>query len=386
MPDSIYMDCAATTPVREEVRLALAEATERLYGNPSSIHTTGQEAKRVLEESREQLAGLIGARHGELIFTSGGTESDNLAVSGVVLANDDKGCHIVTGAIEHHAVLNCCRALEEEGYELTVVGAGADGLVDPDEVERAIRPDTVLVSIMTANNETGALQPVAEIGAIAKERGVLFHTDAVQALGKVAIDVDAMNADLVSLSAHKIYGPKGVGGLFVRKGTMLKPLAYGGHHERALRPGTENVPGIAAFAQAAQLAVSEMAASVPRVAALRDRLWEGISTSIPSATRNGSVYRCLPNILNVSFAAIDGEALLLNLDLLGIAMSTGSACTAGAAGPSHVLEAMGIEPRLAQSSVRFSLGRDNTAAEVERVLAVLPDIVKRLGDVSAIRL
>jgi cysteine desulfurase len=239
---------------------------------------------------------------------------------------------------------------------------------------------------MTANNETGALQPVAEIGAIAKERGVLFHTDAVQALGKVAIDVDAMNADLVSLSAHKIYGPKGVGGLFVRKGTMLKPLAYGGHHERALRPGTENVPGIAAFAQAAQLAVSEMAASVPRVAALRDRLWEGISTSIPSATRNGSVYRCLPNILNVSFAAIDGEALLLNLDLLGIAMSTGSACTAGAAGPSHVLEAMGIEPRLAQSSVRFSLGRDNTAAEVERVLAVLPDIVKRLGDVSAIRL
>jgi cysteine desulfurase len=386
MPDSIYMDCAATTPVREEVRLALVEATERVYGNPSSIHTTGQEAKRVLEESREQIAEFIGARPGELIFTSGGTESDNLAVSGAVLANDDRGSHIVTGAIEHHAVLNCCRALEEEGYELTVVGAGADGLVDPDEVERAIRPDTVLVSIMTANNETGALQPVAEIGAIAKERGVLFHTDAVQALGKVAIDVDAMNADLVSLSAHKIYGPKGVGGLFVRKGTMLKPLAYGGHHERALRPGTENVPGIAAFAQAAQLAVSEMAASVPRVAALRDRLWEGISTSIPSATRNGSVYRCLPNILNVSFAAIDGEALLLNLDLLGIAMSTGSACTAGAAGPSHVLEAMGIEPRLAQSSVRFSLGRDNTAAEVERVLAVLPDIVKRLGDVSAIRL
>jgi cysteine desulfurase len=386
MPDSIYMDCAATTPVREEVRLALVEATERVYGNPSSIHTTGQEAKRVLEESREQIAEFIGARPGELIFTSGGTESDNLAVSGAVLANDDRGSHIVTGAIEHHAVLNCCRALEEEGYELTVVGAGADGLVDPDEVERAIRPDTVLVSIMTANNETGALQPVAEIGAIAKERGVLFHTDAVQALGKVAIDVDAMNADLVSLSAHKIYGPKGVGGLFVRKGTMLKPLAYGGHHERALRPGTENVPGIAAFAQAAQLAVSEMAASVPRVAALRDRLWEGISTSIPSATRNGSVYRCLPNILNVSFAAIDGEALLLNLDLLGIAVSTGSACTAGAAGPSHVLEAMGIEPRLAQSSVRFSLGRDNTAAEVERVLAVLPDIVKRLGDVSAIRL
>jgi len=386
MPDTIYMDCAATTPLREEVRKTLADATERLYGNPSSIHTTGQEAKRVLEESRELVAGLIGARPGELIFTGGGTESDNLAVSGAVKANGDRGRHIVTSAIEHHAVLNCCRALEEEGCEATVVGAGSDGIVDPADVERAMRPDTVIVSIMTANNETGTLQPVAEIGAITNDRGVLFHTDAVQALGKVPLDVDALNADLVSLSAHKIYGPKGVGGLFVRNGTRLRPLSYGGHHEKSLRPGTENVPGIAAFARAAQLAVSEIGDSRVRIAALRDRLWEGISSSVPSATRNGSADRCLPGILNVSFAAIDGEALLLNLDLLGIAVSTGSACTAGAAGPSHVLEAMGVEPRLAQSSIRFSLGRDNTEADVDRVLDILPDVVKRLGDVSAIKL
>jgi cysteine desulfurase len=384
--DEVYLDHAATTPVRTEVLEVLAEASSRVFGNASSIHSLGQAARRLLEESREEVAGLIGAEPSEVIFTSGGTESDNLAVAGTARALRDRGRHILTSAIEHHAVLNCCAALEEDGFETTYAPVDSECRVDPSAIEEAVRPDTILISVMAANNETGSIQPVADVGEIARHRGVAFHTDAVQAVGKIPVDVKELGVDMLSMSGHKIYGPKGVGALYVKRGTALRPLVYGGHHERSLRPGTENVPGIAAFAAALRLAAGELADSQVRLRSLKDRLWSGIEEKVPGVHRNGSGDRSLANILSISFEGVDGESLLLNLDLLGFAVSTGSACTSGATDPSHVLLAMGLPPRLGQASIRFSFGRDNTAEQVDRLLGVLPDIVTRLRGMSALRL
>jgi cysteine desulfurase len=364
----------------------LAEASSRVFGNASSIHSLGQAARRLLEESREEVAGLIGAEPSEVIFTSGGTESDNLAVAGTARALRDRGRHILTSAIEHHAVLNCCAALEEDGFETTYAPVDSECRVDPSAIEEAVRPDTILISVMAANNETGSIQPVADVGEIARHRGVTFHTDAVQAVGKIPVDVKELGVDMLSMSGHKIYGPKGVGALYVKRGMALRPLVYGGHHERSFRPGTENVPGIAAFAAALRLAAGELADSQVRLRSLKDRLWSGIEEKVPGVHRNGSGDMSLANILSISFEGVDGESLLLNLDLLGFAVSTGSACTSGATDPSHVLLAMGLPPRLGQASIRFSFGRDNTAEQVDRLLGVLPDIVTRLREMSALRL
>jgi cysteine desulfurase len=380
--DTIYLDNSATTPVRTEVREALSEALEKTYGNASSIHSVGQDAKKLLEESRERAAACIGAPAGNLIFTGGGTESDNLAVAGSARAYRNEGRHIVTSGIEHHAVLNCCKAMEPEGYEVTYVPANRDCVVEPERIAEAVRPDTTLVSVMFANNETGTLQPIRDIADIAHEAGAIFHTDAVQAAGKVAIDVDELGIDLLSLSGHKIYGPKGMGALYVRSGVRLVPIVYGGHHEKSFRPGTENVPGIAAFATALELAVGELPGSADYLRGLKEKLASGILEAIPAVQRNGSAENSLPNILNISFEGVDGESVLLNLDLLGIAVSTGSACTSGAVEPSHVLIAMGVPPNIAQSSIRFSFGRENTEEEVTRVLEVLPDIITRLRGLS----
>ena len=380
--DTIYLDNSATTPMRTEVREALCEALETTYGNPSSIHSVGQDAKKLLEESRERAAACIGAPAGNVIFTGGGTESDNLAVAGGARAYRNEGRHIVTSGIEHHAVLNCCKSLESEGYEVTYVPANRDCIVEPERVAEAVRPETTLVSVMFANNETGTLQPIREIAEIAHNSGAVFHTDAVQAAGKVAIDVDELGIDLMSLSGHKIYGPKGVGALYVRSGVRLVPIVYGGHHEKSFRPGTENVPGIAAFATALELAVGDLPGSADYLRGLKEKLASGILETIVAVQRNGSPENSLPNILNISFEGVDGESVLLNLDLLGIAVSTGSACTSGAVEPSHVLIAMGVPPNIAQSSIRFSFGRQNTEEEVTRVLEVLPDIITRLRGLS----
>jgi len=384
--DYTYLDHAATTPVRSEVQKVLADTMSQTFGNASSIHSSGQDAKRILEESRERVASCIGAATDELIFTSGGTESDNFAIGGTAYALKDKGNHIITTAIEHHAVLNCCKAIEEEGFEVSYVPVDSECLVDPARIAEAIRPETILITVMAANNETGAVQPIAEIGAIAGANGAVLHTDAVQAVGKIPVNVEDLGVDLLSISGHKIYGPKGIGALYVRKGTSLRPLLYGGHHESSLRPGTENVPGIAAFAKAVELAVEELTESEKSLRSLKEKLASGISERIQAVHRNGSKEKSLPNILSISFEGVDGESLLLNLDLLGFAVSTGSACTSGATDPSHVLLAMGLSPQLAQSSIRFSFGRDNTEVHVDRLLEVLPDTVTRLRELSAIRL
>ena len=316
MNERIYLDHAATTPVRLEVLQTLNEILSSTFGNASSIHTFGQEAKRVLEESRETVAGCIGAASGEVIFTSGWTESDNMAIRGTAYALKDRGNHIITTAIEHPAVLNCCGALEEEGFEVTYLPVDLECRVHPEWVLEAMRPETILVSVMFANNETGSIQPIAEIGRIARRKGVVFHTDAVQVAGKVHLDVDELGVDILSMSAHKIYGPKGVGGLYVRKGTKLHPIVYGGHHEKNLRPGTENVPAIAAFARALELAGSELPSARENLERLKERLASGLEGAIEQVQRNGSATEYLPNILNMSFSGVDGEALLLNLDLM----------------------------------------------------------------------
>ena len=384
--DDIYLDHAATTPMRSEVQEVLADVLARTFGNASSIHSLGQDAKKVHEESRELVTSCIDASPDELIFTSGGTESDNFAVRGTAYALKDKGNHIITTTIEHHAVLNCCKALEEEGFDVSYVPVDSECLVEPEGIAEAVRPETILITVMAANNETGTIQPIAEIGEIAQKNGAVFHTDAVQAVGKIPVNLEGIGVDLLSISGHKIYGPKGIGALYVRKGTSLRPLLYGGHHERSLRPGTENVPGIAALAKAVKLAVEELPESEKALRFLREKLESGISKKLEAVRRNGSKDKSLPNILNMSFEGVDGESLLLNLDLLGFAVSTGSACTSGATDPSHVLLAMGLSPQFAQSSLRFSFGRDNTEAHVDKLLEVLPDIVSRLRELSAVRM
>jgi len=378
------MDHSATTPVDPEVaQLMMTYYTEK-YGNPSSVHSFGREAKAALENAREQVAKLLGAEPREITFTSGGTEADNLAIIGAAEANSKKGKHIITSAIEHHAVLETCEYLAKNGYELTVLPVDEEGFVSVADVEKAIRPDTVLITIMHANNEVGTIQPIAEIGKLAREKGVIFHVDAVQSFGKIPIDVKAMNVDLMSVSSHKIYGPKGVGALYIRKGVRVSPRAFGGGQEKKRRSGTENTPGIIGFGKACELAAQRMAEDAQKEAKLRDRLMEGILEKIDYVKLNGprGGEKRLPGNLNVSIQFIEGESLLLSLDMMGIAASSGSACTSGSLDPSHVLLAMGLSHEIAHGSLRFSLGRQNTEEDVDYVLEQLPKIVERLRMMS----
>ncbi len=379
----VYLDNNATTSVDPEVLEAMRRYFLEDYGNASSVHWYGQQAKTALEEAREQVARLLNARANDIAFTSGGTEADNNALAGIVAAAKGERKHLVTTSIEHHAVLHTAHALEKRGVEVTYVRVGSDGIVDPQDVERALRPHTVLISVMMANNELGTLQPLEEIGRIAREHDVYFHTDAVQAVGKVPIDVERLGVDLLSLSAHKLHGPKGVGALYVRKGTALEPLLYGGQHERGRRPGTENTPGIVGLGKAAEVAQRHGEEGARRIAALRDRLEEGILAKVPFAYRNGAAAPRLPNTSNVRFDYIEGESFVIAMDLRGVACSTGSACSSGSVSPSHVLTAIGLNGPRARASIRFSLGRMNAGEDVDTVLEVLPGVVEQLRSVSA---
>ncbi|MDY4063649.1 MAG: cysteine desulfurase NifS, partial [Candidatus Limiplasma sp.] len=345
-------------------------------GNPSSIHTAGREARKAVENARRQVAAALGAEAREIYFTAGGSESDNWAIRCAAAETGKK--HVITSAVEHHAVLHSCRALERDSFRITYLPVDENGMVSPADVRRALTDDTALISVMAANNEVGTLEPIQEIGQLAREAGVLFHTDAVQAAGAIPIDVNAWNADLLSLSGHKFHGPKGVGALYIRKGTRIHNLIEGGAQERGLRAGTENVPGVVGMGEALSLAVAELPEYAAHVSALRDRLIQGILSAVPDARLNGHPTLRLPGNAHFSFPGVESESLLMRLDLAGIACSGGSACTSGSLEPSHVLSAMGLSPDLGRSSVRFSLGRDNTAEEIDRVLTVLPPIVADL--------
>jgi cysteine desulfurase len=378
----IYLDYNATTPVRPEVLEALLPYYRDQFGNPSSVHWAGRQVSGAVEKAREQVATLLNCAPAEVVFLSCGTEADNMALKGTVDALREKGNHIITTTVEHPAVLETCRYLEKTGCRVTYLPVDSDGRLDLAQLERAITPQTILISVMWANNETGNIYPIEPIGAIAKARGIRFHSDAVQAVGKLAVDVQKANLDLLALSGHKLGAPKGVGVLYVRRGTRLTSFMHGGHQERNRRAGTHNVAGIVGLGKACELAMAEHEATGVRVRELRDRLEQGIFARIPQVKLNGHPSERLPNTLNVSFAWIEGESLLLNLDMKGIAASSGSACTSGSLEPSHVLGAMCVEVTLAHSSTRFSLGPDTTAADIDYVLEVLPPIVQRLRDMS----
>ena len=379
---AIYLDNAATTPVDPGVIEAMLPYFRDTFGNPSSIHSFGQKARAAVEDAREKVASFLGAKPAEIIFTSGGTESDNFAIKGIAYANRKKGNHIITSAIEHHAVMEPCHFLEREGFEVTFLPVDSHGLVDPQDVTRAITGRTILVSIMHANNEIGTLQPIAEIGKIARERGVCFHTDAVQTFGHIPFTVGDLNVDLLSLSAHKLYGPKGVGALFVRQGTRLEPHMHGGEQEGKRRASTHNVPGIVGLAKAVELAEMTMAEEETRITGLRNRLIRGIFDRIDRVRLNGHPEKRLANNVNVSMEYCEGEAMILSLDLMGIACSTGSACSSTSVEPSHVLRAVGLSVDQTRGSLRFSLGRYTEENEIDQVIDVLPKIVKRLRAMS----
>jgi cysteine desulfurase len=377
----IYLDNNATTPVLPEVLEAMRPYFNERFGNASSIHHHGQETRAAVERARDSVALFLGCRAAEIIFTSGGTEGDNVALAGLTCSGD----HVITSTIEHHAVLQACKHLEEAGCKVTHVPVDGLGLVDPDDVRRALRPDTKLVSIMMANNETGVLQPVEEIGRIAAEAEVCFHTDAVQAAGKVSIDVGQIGCDALTVSGHKMHAPQGVGALYVRKGTRLQPLFYGGRHERSRRAGTENVPGIVALGSAAELAMQSFdRGDDATMAVLRDRLQQGILAQVGDASVNGDGAPRVPNTSNIYFDDIDGEAMVIALDLKGLAVSTGAACSSGAVEPSHVLTAMGLTVDRARASIRFSIGKQNTAEEIDIALALVPETVARLRELSPV--
>ena len=379
----IYMDNNATTRMREEVLEAMLPYYKDIYGNASSVHEFGRVARHAIDEAREKVAQFLGAASKEeIIFTSGGSEADNFAIKGVAQALKAKGNHIITSTIEHHAVLNTCKYLEKNGYKVTYVGVDKDGLVNPEDIKKAITKETILITIMYANNEVGTIEPIEEIAKIAKEAGVYFHTDAVQAAGKIPFDVKTLGADLVSISGHKIYGPKGIGVLYIKKGTKITPITHGGHHEMGKRAGTENVAGIVGLGCASELAKKECVEEAKKMKDLRDRLYKGLSSAIEYTRLNGHSDKRLPNTLNIGSKFLEGESIILNLDMEGVAVSTGSACTSGSLEPSHVLMAMGTDPADAQGSIRFSLGRDNTKEDVDRVIELLPPIIKRLRAMS----
>lgn len=387
----VYLDFNATTPVEPRVLDAMLPYFSAEFANAASIHTPGQKARAAVETAREQVAALIGARPQEIVFTSGGTESDNHAIFGIVSSSftsftsstsSTSSRHIITTAIEHEAVLNACQALEKEGVRVTYLPTDREGQIDLDELHRAMRPETLLITIMHANNELGAVQPLEEIGRIAKEADVYFHTDAVQSAGKIPIHVNAFRLDLLSLSGHKIYAPKGIGALYVRGGTRLRQLLYGGHHQRGFRPGTENVAGIVGLGKAAEIARNSLAEDAQRVSALRDKLQQGLLHRVPQSRVNGGGAPRTPNTTNLVFPGVEGEALLIALDLKGLACSTGAACSSGAVEPSHVLTAIGLPPEEARASLRFSLGRHTTSADIDFALNVVPAAVAQLRELS----
>ncbi|MEW5748466.1 MAG: cysteine desulfurase NifS [Candidatus Thermoplasmatota archaeon] len=378
----VYFDHSATSRVLPEVFEAMAPFYTERFGNASSLHSFGREARASMEHARKHLAALINAEPGEIVFTSGGTEADNLAVKGVAAYKGRSKGHIVTTCIEHHAVLESCAHLKRLGFEVTVLPVSGEGIVDVGEAERAIRDDTVLVSVMAANNEIGTVQPIREIGAIAQSRGIPFHTDAVQAIGKMAIDVRRDNIDLLALSAHKFHGPKGIGALYVRKGTKVDPQIHGGGHERGLRSSTENVPGIVGLGKAAEIARRDFDSTTAAMRGMRDRIIQRVPELVPRAYLNGHRARRLVNNVNFRFDFIEGEALMLQLDMKGVAVSTGSACSTGSLEPSHVLMALGLSHEQAHGNLRLTLGRENTYEDVDHFLAVLPGIVSRLREIS----
>ena len=375
----VYLDNNATTPVLPEVFEAMRPYFGERFGNASSIHHHGQQTRAAVEDARESVARLLGANASEIVFTSGGTEGDNFAVAGLVVAGD----HLITSSVEHHAVLHAVKHAEEIGCEVTVLPVDGRGVVDPSDVKRALRPNTKLISIMMANNETGVLQRVQEIGKIAAEADIYFHSDAVQAAGKISVDVKTIGCDALTISGHKMNAPQGVGALYVKKGSTIRPLLYGGRHERSRRAGTENVPGIVALGKAAELVRQALdAGGDQRVAALRDRLEQGILAQVDDAVVNGNGALRVPNTTNIRFDHIEGESLVIALDLKGLAVSTGAACSSGAIEPSHVLIAMGLRPDQARSSIRFSLGKQTTAADIDFALSLVPETVVRLRELS----
>ncbi|MDD4312331.1 MAG: cysteine desulfurase NifS [Eubacteriales bacterium] len=379
----VYLDNAATTMVRKEVVDAMIPAFTTYYGNPSSLHEYAREAEQLLDTARKDVAAILNAKPDEIVFTGGGSESDNMALRGAVAANKKKGKHVITSAVEHHAVLYTLQAMEREGLiDLTILPVDEYAIVSAENVAKAIRDDTVLVSIMFANNEVGSINPIAEIGKICRDKGVLFHTDAVQATGHVPIDVVEMKIDMLSISAHKFHGPKGVGVLYIRKGVRIPSLIIGGGQEKKRRAGTENVPGIVGLATALKIANEHMAENALRVGALRDKLMKGIAESIPDVKLNGHPTKRLPNNVNYSIRYIEGESILLMLDINGIAASSGSACTSGSLDPSHVLLAMGLPHEIAHGSLRMTLSEFTTEEEIDYVLDLLPQIVQRLRDMS----
>jgi len=378
----VYLDHNATTPVAPEVLAAMLPYFSEEYGNASSIHTFGQRARGAVEEARESVAELLGGRPAEIIFSSGGTESNNHAIFGAVGAAHGGPKHVITSAIEHSAVLDPCSALEKRGVVVTVLPVDREGVVNPEDVRRAIRPETVLITIMLANNELGTIEPMEEIGKIAAQTGVTLHTDAVQAAGKIPIDVKKLGVHLLSISAHKLYGPKGVGALYVRKGTRLEPLLYGGHSERDRRPGTEDVSSIAGLGKAAELALTHMKEEGRRIAALRDRLENGLLERIPHARVNGYRARRTPNTTNLTLPFIEGESMVIALDLKGLACSTGAACSSGSVEPSHVLTAIGLAPEDARATLRLSLGHQTTDEEIDFALDTIPPVIDRLRQMS----
>ncbi len=380
----IYLDHNATTAVEPAVLDAMLPFFSGEFGNASSIHTSGQRARAVVETAREQVAALLNARPQEIVFTSGGTESDNHAIFGIMqpLLETAPRPHIITPAIEHEAVLNVCQSLEKQGASVTYLPVSCDGLVDVAALRAAIRAETALITVMHANNELGTVQPLEEIGRIAAEHDIYFHSDAVQAAGKIQIDVGTLQLDLLSISAHKLYGPKGVGAIYIKGGTRLRQFLYGGHHQRGFRPGTENVAGIVGFGKAAELARASLAEDASRMAALREKLEQGLLARVPDCRANGAGAPRTPNTSNITFAGIEGEALVIALDLKGLACSTGAACSSGAVEPSHVLTAIGLPAAEARASVRFSLGRHTTVAEIDAALEIVPAAVAQLRSLS----
>ncbi|MCK5125009.1 MAG: cysteine desulfurase NifS [candidate division Zixibacteria bacterium] len=382
--EQIYLDNNSTTPMHEDVIAEMYKHMSETYGNPSSVHNMGQKAKVLMEEAREKIANLLGAKPSEIYFTSGGTEADNLAVKGAAYSGLKKNRnHIITSLIEHHAILESVHFLEKNGFTADYIGCDHDGIVSIEQLKKAIKPETSLVSVMMANNETGVIQPIKEMAAVCKEAGVVFHTDAVQAIGKIPVNVNDLGIDMLSLSGHKVYGPKGIGVLYIRKGTKITPLSHGGAHERRKRAGTENVVSIVGLAKAMEIAIGKIDQEQARMKELSEFFINEVQSKVPDVFLNGSVENRVKSTVNLSFLGVEGEAIILSLDIKGIAVSSGSACTSGSLEASHVLKAMDVDVLLAQGSIRFSMGKDTTKEQLEYTASVLPEIINRLREMSA---